>query len=65
MVKELGAESFKIRKQGRKNGDAIRKKASKQTTLSEAPPTKNPSISGCAANSLQLAPFTEPTSMLK
>lgn len=26
----------------------------------EAPPTKNPSTSGCAANSLQFAPFTEP-----
>lgn len=26
----------------------------------EAPPTKNPSISGCPASSLQLAPVTEP-----
>lgn len=30
-------------------------------TLREAPPTKNPSTSGCAASSLQFAPFTEPT----
>lgn len=30
------------------------------STFSEAPPTKNPSKSGCAANSLQFAPLTEP-----
>ena len=29
-------------------------------TFKEAPPTKNPSTSGCAANSLQFPPFTEP-----
>jgi len=29
-------------------------------TFREAPPTKNPSTSGFAANSLQFAPFTEP-----
>jgi len=29
-------------------------------TLREAPPTKNPSTSGLAANSLQFAPLTEP-----
>lgn len=28
--------------------------------LSEAPPTKNPSISGCLAKSFELAPVTEP-----
>jgi len=28
--------------------------------LREAPPTKNPSTSACAANSLQFPPFTEP-----
>lgn len=30
------------------------------TTFREAPPTRNPSTSGCAASSLQFAPFTEP-----
>lgn len=29
-------------------------------TLSEAPPTRNPSISSCLASSEQLLPFTDP-----
>jgi hypothetical protein len=35
-------------------------KSSTQPTFSEAPPTRNPSRSGCAANSTQFPAFTEP-----
>lgn len=47
------------------SGQRINVIAYKQTidailTLREAPPTKKPSTSGWAANSLQLAPLTDP-----
>lgn len=38
----------------------VKKKSKKKQTFNEAPPTRNPSTSDCAASSLQLAPLTEP-----
>lgn len=38
---------------------------SENSGLSDAPPTRNPSISGCLARFLQLAALTEPTKQIK
>ena len=49
-----------VRKSRQVEGQKNRKLSAKVITLREAPPTRKPSTSGCAASSLQLAPLTEP-----
>lgn len=60
MWNKKSATEVKKTSSPKSNHDILVVKINYKCTFSEAPPTKNPSTSGCAANSLQFAPLTEP-----